>query len=49
MGGFFVLAFLLSASAVSVTGRFGQSAGVIGIPLIDHVVVGVDKAISTQE
>jgi DNA repair protein RadC len=49
MGGFCVLAFLLSASAISVTRRLGQTAEVIGIPLIDHIVVGVDKAISTQE
>ena len=34
---------------ISVTERLEQSAEVIGIPLIDHIVVAGDKAISIQE
>lgn len=34
---------------VSVTERLEQTAEVVGIPLIDHIVVGADKAISIQE
>ena len=34
---------------ISVTERLEQTAEVVGIPLIDHIVVGLDKAISIQE
>lgn len=34
---------------ISVTERLEQTAEVVGIPLIDHIVVGADKAISIQE
>jgi DNA repair protein RadC len=34
---------------ISVTERLEQTAEVVGIPLIDHIVVGIDKAISIQE
>ena len=34
---------------ISVTERLEQTAEVVGIPLIDHSVVGADKAISIQE
>lgn len=34
---------------ISVTERLEQTAEVVGIPLIDHIVVGVEKAISIQE
>lgn len=34
---------------ISVTERLEQTAEVVGIPVIDHIVVGADKAISIQE
>lgn len=34
---------------ISVTERLEQAAEIIGIPLIDHIVVAADKAISIQE
>ncbi len=34
---------------LSVTERLEQTAEVVGIPVIDHIVVGLDKAISIQE
>ena len=34
---------------ISVTERLEQTAEVVGIPLIDHIVVGLDRAISIQE
>jgi DNA repair protein RadC len=34
---------------ISVTERLEQTAEVVGIPLIDHIVVGADKAISILE
>jgi len=34
---------------ISVTERLEQTAEVVGIPLIDHIVVGIDRAISIQE
>jgi DNA repair protein RadC len=34
---------------ISVTERLEQTAEVIGIPVIDHIVVGADKAVSIQE
>jgi DNA repair protein RadC len=34
---------------ISVTERLEQTAEVVGIPLIDHIVVGIEKAISIQE
>jgi len=34
---------------ISVTERLEQTADVVGIPVIDHIVVGADKAISIQE
>ena len=34
---------------ISVTERLEQTAEVVGIPLIDHIVVGLEKAISIQE
>ena len=34
---------------ISVTERLEQTAEIVGIPVIDHIVVGADKAISIQE
>ena len=34
---------------ISVTERLEQTAEVVGIPVIDHIVVGADKAVSIQE
>jgi DNA repair protein RadC len=34
---------------ISVTERLEQTAEVVGIPVIDHIVVGRDKAVSIQE
>ncbi|MCA9011787.1 MAG: DNA repair protein RadC [Planctomycetaceae bacterium] len=34
---------------ISVTRRLEETAEVVGIPVLDHIVVGADKAISIQE
>jgi DNA repair protein RadC len=34
---------------ISVTERLEQTAEIIGIPVIDHIIVAGDKAISIQE
>lgn len=34
---------------ISVTERLEQTAEVVGIPLIDHIIVAGEKAISIQE
>ena len=34
---------------ISVTERLEQTAEIVGIPVIDHIVVGADKAVSIQE
>ena len=34
---------------ISVTERLESAAEIIGIPLIDHIVIGIDKAVSIQE
>ena len=38
-----------SGQDISVTERLEQTAEIVGIPVIDHIVVGADKAISIQE